>query len=393
MSAIMDKIKAVFFEKAKPLSPGFYSYSAPPESEHPFRLHLRIDANSEGILIINASTVLHLNQTATEFAYHFIKQTPEDKVLQSFIDRYQTSYLDAQRDYESFFERIETLINMPDLDPVTYLDIEREKPFDHELSAPYRLDCALTYNISSGIGEGISPQKRVERELTTEEWKSIASKAWNAGIPHLVFTGGEPTTRTDLVDLLQFSQDLGQVTGLITDGLKLTNKDYLDQLLNAGLDHLQITFDLRQESAIKAIKNALDEDIHVTVHLTVNEENVEMIEKALIELKEFGLENISLSSSSINLLEKTKYLRDRSAELGYNFIWNLPVPYSQYNPVALETQKVNEIPEGAGIGWLYIEPDGDVLPAQGINEVLGNMIADDWAAIWDKARQQVKERS
>ncbi len=393
MSAIMDKIKAVFFEKARPLSSGFYSFSAPPESELPYRLHLRIDANAEGVLIINASTVLHLNQTATEFAYHFIKQTPKNEVVQSFIDRYQTSYSDAQRDYESFFERIETLINMPDLDPVTYLDIERENPFDHALSAPYRLDCALTYNLSSSNGEGISPQRRVERELTTEEWKKVATTAWEAGIPHLVFTGGEPTTRPDLVDLLQYSQDLGQVTGLITDGVKLSDWDYLERLLNAGLDHLQITFDPHLDSVWQALKNALDEDIHVTAHMTVNEENAELIEKVMNELKELGLENISLSSSSINLLEKTRYLRDLSAELGFNFIWNLPVPYSQYNPVSQETQKVNEIPEGAGVGWLYIEPDGDVLPTQGINQVIGNMVTDDWATIWEKARQQVKESS
>jgi len=36
----------------------------------------------------------------------------------------------------------------------------------------------------------------------------------------------------------------------------------------------------------------------------------------------------------------------------------------------------------AGRAWLYIEPDGDVLPAQEINQVLGNFLTDSWQKIW-----------
>ena len=39
------------------------------------------------------------------------------------------------------------------------------------------------------------PIKRVDRELTTDEWGDILDKAWAAGIPHITFTGGEPTLR------------------------------------------------------------------------------------------------------------------------------------------------------------------------------------------------------
>ena len=59
------------------------------------------------------------------------------------------------------------------------------------------------------------------------------------------------------------------------------------------------------------------------------------------------------------------------------------MPYSAINPVSLETSQ--EVPNGAGVAWLYVEPDGDVLPAQGINEVLGNLLSDPWEQIWEKA--------
>jgi MoaA/NifB/PqqE/SkfB family radical SAM enzyme len=62
--------------------------------------------------------------------------------------------------------------------------------------------------------------------------------------------------------------------------------------------------------------------------------------------------------------------------------FDLPVPYSASNPVALETQE-DHIPEGAGKAWLYVEPDGDLLPAQGMaDRVLGNLLRDNWRDIF-----------
>jgi len=75
--------------------------------------------------------------------------------------------------------------------------------------------------------------------------------------------------------------------------------------------------------------------------------------------------------------------RNHAAHLGLTLVWDLAVPFSRFNPVALEVDKPAE---GAGHAWLYLEPDGDVLPAQGHNQVLGNMLSDPWDVIWQKAR-------
>jgi MoaA/NifB/PqqE/SkfB family radical SAM enzyme len=62
-------------------------------------------------------------------------------------------------------------------------------------------------------------------------------------------------------------------------------------------------------------------------------------------------------------------------------VWNMPVPYSTANPVALERNPMNES-EGAGRAWLYVEPDGDVQPDQSIQRPMGNLLTDPWAKIW-----------
>jgi MoaA/NifB/PqqE/SkfB family radical SAM enzyme len=64
-------------------------------------------------------------------------------------------------------------------------------------------------------------------------------------------------------------------------------------------------------------------------------------------------------------------------------VWDIPVPYSDQNPIALETVEDNP-PQGAGRAWLYVEPDGDVLPAQGVNQVLGNLLRQTWGEVWEK---------
>jgi MoaA/NifB/PqqE/SkfB family radical SAM enzyme len=94
-----------------------------------------------------------------------------------------------------------------------------------------------------------------------------------------------------------------------------------------------------------------------------------------------GVKTISLSASDPGLSGALDDLRRQSARLDLELVWNLPVPYSDLNPVALETEGI-ELVEGAGRAWLYVEPDGDVLPAQGANQVLGNLLRDPWNEIW-----------
>jgi MoaA/NifB/PqqE/SkfB family radical SAM enzyme len=72
--------------------------------------------------------------------------------------------------------------------------------------------------------------------------------------------------------------------------------------------------------------------------------------------------------------------------LGIELVWNLPVPYSAANPIALERNRL-EKPEGAGRAWLYVEPDGDVFPDQGILQPMGNLLTDSWESIWQQHKR------
>jgi hypothetical protein len=350
--------------------------------EPAYRLHLRLLKDGSGILIVNAATVLHLNSTAAEFAYHMMKGSAPDEVARQVSDRYQISRTEAGKDYQDFRDRIQTLIHTPDLDPTTYLDFERVAPHSQHLTAPLRLDCALTYRLPAGTQAEYAPTKRVDRELTTEEWQAILNKAWAAGIPHITFTGGEPTLREDLPALIAHAEKVGQVTGLLSDGLKLADKKYLRSLLQTGLDHLLFILQLEDPASWQALETVLPEDLFTTVHLTVTPENVSKAGETLERLAGLQVKSLSLGTSDASLHDTLHALHEHASSLGLTLRWDLPVPYSAENPVTHETIE-DEIPPGAGKAWLYVEPDGDVLPAQGeADQILGNFLKDSWEKIY-----------
>ena len=93
------------------------------------------------------------------------------------------------------------------------------------------------------------------------------------------------------------------------------------------------------------------------------------------------MQNISLSTDDGSLLDEMLELQDTASSLRLTLRWDLPVPYSASNPVSIETVD-DAIPAGAGKTWMYVEPDGDVLPAQGEpDKTLGNFLRDSWEVI------------
>ena len=369
------------FAKVQPLPEGVY-HKQDMQDDQPYRVHLRLKPDGSGIFILNASTVLQLNATAAEYAYHFIRGTEPEEAVKQIASRYRVDREVARQDYQDFIDRIETLISTPDLDPVSFLDFERIAPHSADLTSPLRLDCALTYRLRPDSDAEYAPAKRVDRELTTDEWRTVLDKAWQAGIPHITFTGGDATLREDLPDLIAHAEKNGQVCGLLTDGLRFLDKDYLDLLLQTGLDHLLFLLQPDNDKSWVALEALMAEDIFVTVHLTLNEKNIRNSEETLERLSKFGVTSLSMTSSEASLGDTFDSLRDKAASLGLTLRFDLPVPYSESNPVVYEAQE-DAIPEGAGKAWLYVEPDGDVLPSQGSSgKVLGNLLLDEWKSIY-----------
>lgn len=369
-----------FTRPAEPIKPGMYASQPKPDAAIPYRLHLRVEADGSGVLMVNAATILHLNASAVAHALELIRDASIADAASAVRSRFRVSRQRALADQEQLRDQVLRLATQPDLDPLVFLGMERREPYASRPSAPYRIDLALTYATDPDGALDPLARKRVDRELTTEEWKTVLRSAWAAGIPHVTFTGGEPTRRPDLIALVGYAQEIGQVSGLLTEGRRLADSGYLQSLEAAGLDHILLSLTPGEASSMAGLRAALASDIFTAVHLTLSGSPLQA-RALLTELKALGVPAVSLTAADPGGQGRSALAEARQtiAALGLDLIWDLPAPYSSHHPIQLELEAASV---GGGRAWLYIEPDGDVLPTQGIDQVLGNVLRDSWADLW-----------
>jgi pyrroloquinoline quinone biosynthesis protein E len=118
-------------------------------------------------------------------------------------------------------------------------------------SPPLSLIAELTHRCPLHCVYCSNPTELATRssELSTETWSKVFQQAAAFGAMQLDLTGGEPLARPDLTQLIQSARAAGLYVNLITSGLPL-DENRLAELVAAGLDHFQLSFQgAREESA------------------------------------------------------------------------------------------------------------------------------------------------
>lgn len=82
--------------------------------------------------------------------------------------------------------------------------------------------------------------EKPKNELSTAEWCDLFDQAAALGVLQIHLSGGEPTARRDIVELVAHASAKGLYCNLITSGVGLKN-GLLAALKNAGLTHVQVS--------------------------------------------------------------------------------------------------------------------------------------------------------
>jgi pyrroloquinoline quinone biosynthesis protein E len=146
-----------------------------------------------------------------------------------------------------------------------------------------------------------------DSELQTQDWRRVFAEAAKMGILHLHLTGGEPLARADLEELVAAACESGLYTNLITSGIGLP-RDRLARLVQAGLDHIQISFQDSQADRgdrIAGIKSHLhklelagwvrEHRIAFTANLVVHRKNLDHLEEMVLFLEELRPDRIEIA--------------------------------------------------------------------------------------------------
>jgi radical SAM protein with 4Fe4S-binding SPASM domain len=381
------------------------------------RIHLRLDPDGHGTLIVNANRILHLNPTAALMAYHILEKAPEKETIRLIRQQYHVDVRQVRTDLGSLRSQLEELIRPDGACPIHELGLETTMPFSARPTAPYRLDLALTYRCNNNCAHcynvdhpSLSTGSNTfgRGELTTNDWKQVIDRAWELGIPHIIFTGGEPTLRPDLPELIARAECNGQITGLNTNARRLSDAQYVESLVEAGLDHVQITLEssepdvhdqmVRTKGAfsqtVKGLKNVLASPLFVMTNTTMLRTNVQTIPATLDFLAETGVPTIGLNAliyagrgstvgtglAESELAALLKLARQKTESHGQRLIWYTPTQYCNFDPLALDLGVKGCT---AALYNMCVEPDGNVLPCQSYYQPLGNLLADGWDSIWN----------
>ncbi len=117
--------------------------------------------------------------------------------------------------------------------------------------APVGMLCELTHRCPLQCPYCSNPLEleRVNTELTTEQWQDVMRQAGELGVLQIHLSGGEPTARKDLEDIVKTASESGLYINLITAGVTLT-RERMGKLAEAGLDHVQLSIqDIEPENA------------------------------------------------------------------------------------------------------------------------------------------------
>ncbi len=387
--------------------PGLYHYQHQSLGERS-RVHLRLDPDGSGLLLVNASRVVHLNPTAALMAYMLLEEIPEAQALRKITRLYSVSHTQALEDYSQVRLQIGELVRPDGVCPVHELDVETIRPFSARPSAPYRMDLALTYRCNNDCAHCYNARARDFGELPTGEWKRILDRLWELGIPHVVFTGGEPTLRSDLPELIAYAERNGQITGMNTNGRRLSDRRFVASLVDAGLDHVQITLESHVaqvhdqmvglkgawKQTVAGVRNALDTPLFVMTNTTMLQENSPGIPETLDFLAETGVPTVGLNAliysgkgatvgtglAESELVPLLDIARQRTTLYGQRLIWYTPTQYCHFDPMQLDLGVKGCT---AALYNMCVEPDGAVLPCQSYYKPLGNLLQDSWESIWN----------
>ncbi|MBN1305863.1 MAG: radical SAM protein [Anaerolineales bacterium] len=390
---------------------GLYHYQYEDDGEKS-RVHLRVDQDGHGTLIVNANQVMHLNPTAALMAFLVLEKTPEHQALRTIRQQYRVREAQACMDFQEIRDQLDNLVRPDGACPIHDLGLDSIAPFSARPSAPYRMDLAVTYRCNNDCAHCYNPEHPPlttgrSSELGTAAWKQIIDKTWELGIPHIVFTGGEPTLRDDLPELIAYAEHNGQITGLNTNARRLSDKNFLQSLVEAGLDHIQITVESSDEAihnqmvrarafqqTIQGLKNALDTRLYIMTNTTMLQDNHHTIPATLDFLAELGVPTIGLNAliysgqgatvgtglPESELPRLLEIARQKTQANNQRLIWYTPTQYCNFDPVQMELGVKGC---SAALYNMCIEPDGKVLPCQSYYTPVGDFLGDEWDTIWN----------
>jgi pyrroloquinoline quinone biosynthesis protein E len=175
---------------------------------------------------------------------------------------------------------------------------------------PLSILCELTYRCNLQCPYCYNPidLDAYRNELDTEQWMRVLAEAADLGVVQAHFSGGEPTLRRDLAQLVKHASGAGLYTNLITQGTFLSD-DLLDRLLDNGLDHVQISIQAPEEALgdriagtrvharkFETLERVVQRDVALTLNCVVHRLNHDSLPDIIALAERLAIRRLELAN-------------------------------------------------------------------------------------------------
>jgi radical SAM protein with 4Fe4S-binding SPASM domain len=365
----------------------------------------------DNLLILRPNRVQFLNRTGTEMLHALYNQETVDvaALVAQVASKYGVPEARVEADLDKLLHSLALLLK----DKAGCAPAVKMTPFgSHERKLPVLSEIALTYRCQNRcfFCYASSPERgRSVLEMATDEVEAVLDKIVDqARVPTVSFTGGEPTLRADLPELVAYARGRGLRTNLITNGIRCGDEAYVARLAEAGLNSAQVSVEAGDavthdavvanpgafEHTIRGVRNFRAAGVHVHTNTTINDRNLHALPALIDLLGEMGQEYLSMNMvirtggavgvpdvNYARIGEIVVALKERAESHGMRFVWYSPVPHCLFNPIVygLGSQSCS-----AADGLLSIAPDGQVLPCSSFERGVGNLVTEDFETIWNR---------
>ncbi|MEJ5178359.1 pyrroloquinoline quinone biosynthesis protein PqqE [Erwinia sp. MYb416] len=233
-----------------------------------------------------------------------------------------------------------------------------------------------------------------EKELTTAQWIEVFKQARAMGAVQIGFSGGEPLVRKDLPELIKAARDLGFYTNLITSGIGLTQKK-IDAFADAGLDHIQISFQASDEvlnAALAGSKKAFQQKLEMAravkahgypmvLNFVLHRHNIDQIDRIIELCIELEADDVELATcqfygwAQLNRegLLPTRDQIERAEAVVHSYREKMAASDNLANLLFVTPDYYEERPKGCMGGWgaifLSVTPEGMALPCHSARQL------------------------
>ncbi|MGI6123750.1 MAG: radical SAM/SPASM domain-containing protein [Acetivibrionales bacterium] len=371
-------------------------------------VHIRLKDN---VLIRMPNEAFKLNATGAKVIDYILSGGSINDIIQARNDSPET-----EEQLERFFTDFSLMWNGKICENYKTPAIHRTEFDLGYIKLPILSEVALTYtcNVKCRFCYADCTQKEVESQLDTDGFKKILDIIrYDAEVPSVSFTGGEPTTYKDLPELIRYASKNNKMrVNLITNGTLITPqkaKEYAD----AGLSSAQVSIESAiakehdeitgvegsHQASVNGLLALQDAGITVHPHFTICTMNKDNLDEYPGFCKRLGIERFSsnfvipsgrggsqdLTIEYRDIGKIVKWIQTASEKVGVKYMWYSPTPVCLFNPV---TAGFGNKGCSACEGLLSVDPKGNILPCSSWPEPLGNLLEEGFEAIWFNKRSQ-----